>query len=115
MVLVYKDEREGVKTWADVESSGISFDEYEIMATDSNEKDELETIIINMDSSMLKTYKSKLDGDEALRVADNKYSSQVYFHTLFLYSILKQRNYNFSLDGDIQTEKTLGGSSSGPL
>lgn len=107
MVLVYKDERGGVKTWADVESSGISFDEHEIMATDSNEKDELETIIINMDSSMLKTYKSKLDGDEALRVADNKYSSQVYFHTLFLYSILKQRNYNFSLDGDIKAEKTL--------
>ena len=34
MVLVYKDERDGVKTWKDVEASGIPFDEAEIMATD---------------------------------------------------------------------------------
>lgn len=107
LVLVYKDEREGVVTWSDLESNGISFDDYEIMATLSSEEDELEKIFINMDSSMIKTYKSKLDGDEALIVADNKYATQVYFHTLFLYSILKQRNYTFSLEGDSKSEKTL--------
>ena len=51
-----------------------------------------------MDSSLLRTYKSKLDGDEALQIADNKYVSQVYFHTLFLYSTLKQKKLRFSLD-----------------
>jgi hypothetical protein len=60
-----------------------------------------------MDSSLLRTYKSRLDGDEALRVADNKYVAQVYFHALFLFSILKQRNYNFSLTDDNRSEKTL--------
>lgn len=104
MILVYKNEREGVKTWGELESLGITFDESEIMATFTNEKDELETIFINMDSSLLRTYKSKLDGDEALRVADNKYVSQVYFHTLFLYSILKQKKLNFSF---AENEKTL--------
>jgi hypothetical protein len=99
MVLVYRDEREGVKTWNDLEPAGISFDDTEIMATDTNDKDELETIFINMDSSLLRSYKSKLDGDEALQVADNKYISQVYFHTLFLYSILKQKKMRFSLEG----------------
>lgn len=98
MVLVYKDEREGVKTWSDFEASGSPFDEVEIMATDTNDKDELETIFINMDSSLLRTYKSKLDGDEVLQIADNKYVSQVYFHTLFLYSILKQKKLRFSLE-----------------
>jgi hypothetical protein len=106
MVLVYKDERDGVTTWNDVEASGISFDEAEIMATDINEKDELEKILINMDSSLLRTYKSKLDGDEALQIADNKYVSQVYFHTLFLYSTLKQKKLRFSLD-EPQGEKTM--------
>jgi hypothetical protein len=106
MVLVYKDEREGVKTWSDLESSGISFDNTEIMATDTNDKDELETIFINMDSSLLRSYKSKLDGDEALQVADNKYISQVYFHALFLYSILKQKKIRFSFE-DQQGEKAV--------
>ena len=108
MVLVYKDEREGVKTWGDFEnsSSGIYFDDVEIMATDTNDKDELETIFINMDSSLLRTYKSKLDGDEVLQIADNKYISQVYFHTLFLYSILKQKKVRFSLD-DPQGDKPV--------
>jgi hypothetical protein len=106
MVLVYKDERDEVTTWNDVEASGIPFDEAEIMATDTNEKDELEKIFINMDSSLLRTYKSKLDGDEALQIADNKYVSQVYFHTLFLYSILKQKKLRFSLD-EPQGEKTM--------
>lgn len=106
MVLVYKDERAGVTTWNDVEASGISFDEAEIMATDTSEKDELEKILINMDSSLLRTYKSKIDGDEALQIADNKYVSQVYFHTLFLYSILKQKKLRFLLD-EPQGEKTM--------
>ncbi|MGA3209130.1 MAG: hypothetical protein ABSE05_15085 [Syntrophales bacterium] len=107
LVLVYKDERENVVTWNDLGESGISFDEQEIMATLTNENDELEKIFVNMDSSLLRTYKSRLDGDEALRVADNKYVAQVYFHALFLFSILKQRNYNFSLTDDNRSEKTL--------
>lgn len=106
MVLVYKDEREGVRTWSDLEASGISFDDTEIMATDTNDKDELETIFINMDSSLLRSYKSKIDGDEALQVADNKYISQVYFHTLFLYSILKHKKIRFSFE-DQQVEKPV--------
>jgi len=97
MVLIFQDEREGVKTWGELAEIGISFDGTEIMAVDTNDKDELETIFINMDSNLLRTYKSRIDGDEALRLADNKYATQVYFHTLFLYSILKQRNYSFAI------------------
>lgn len=107
LVLVYKDERENVTTWNNLAELGISFDEQEIMSTLSNENDELEKIFINMDSSLLRTYKSKFDGDEALRVADNKYVAQVYFHSLFLFSIFKQKNYNFSLNDNNNSEKTL--------
>ena len=61
----------------------------------------------NMGSILFKSYKSQFDGDEQLKVADNKYISQVYFHSLFLYSILKQRNYIFSLGSDNNQDKTL--------
>ncbi len=107
LILVYKDERENVTTWDNVAGLGVSFDEQEIMYPLSNENDELEKIFINMDSSLLRTYKSKFDGDEALRVADNKYVAQVYFHTLFLFSILKQKNYNYYLNDNNRSEKTL--------
>ena len=77
------------------------------MATLSNDDDELETIFINMDSHLLKSYKSKFDAEEQLKIADNKYASQVYFHTLFLYSILKQKNYNISINPDGYQEKVV--------
>jgi len=107
MELVYKDGNEGVMTWNKMTENGILFDGTEVMATLSNDDDELETIFINMDSHVLKSYKSKFDGEEQLQIADNKYISQVYFHTLFLYSILKQKNYRFSLNGDSNQDKTL--------
>jgi len=107
LVLVYKDERENVTTWNTLEEHGIAFDEQEIMATLPNDKDELEKIFVNMDSSLLRSYKSRIDGDEALQVADNKYVSQVYFHTLFLYSTLKQRKYTFALFDEPDNSKEL--------
>lgn len=60
-----------------------------------------------MDSHLLKSYKSKFDGEEQLKIADSKYASRVYFHTLFLYSILKQRNYNFSELSESNQEKNV--------
>jgi len=108
LILVYRSGRENVETWENLESKGLSFDEKEIMATLCDEEDELEKIFINMDSSLLKTYKSTLKSEEALLIADNKFTSQVYFHTLFLYSTLKQRKYNFTLgDGYSTEDKTL--------
>ncbi len=109
MILVYRDDKEGVTTWtwSKLEDKGLYMDDYEIMATLSNDKDELEKIFINMGSGLIKSYKSKLDGYDSLRIADNKYASQVYFHTLFLYSILKQKKYIFTQDGDNNVEKTF--------
>jgi hypothetical protein len=107
LILVYKDERENVTTWNDLIELNIAFDDQETMATFTDENEKLEKIFINMDSSLLRTYKSRLDSDEALTLADNKYVTQIYFHTLFLFSILKQRNYNYSLNGDQGIEKTL--------
>jgi hypothetical protein len=95
MIRVYKDERGGVMTWSGIESSGIIFDENEIMAISTSEKEELEKIFINMDSSMLRSHKSKITNENGLKTADNKYISQIYFHTLFLFSVLKTKKIKF--------------------
>lgn len=105
IIRVYKDERQGIMTWSEIETSGINFDETEIMAIYANEKDELEKIFINMDSTMLRSHKSKITTENGLKTADNKYISQIYFHTLFLYSVLKAKKMKFSLE-DIEGKES---------
>ena len=56
----------------------------------------LEAIYINMDSHVLKAHKGRIKAitEEQLKLADKKYISSVYFHTLFLFAIAKSRNYS---------------------
>jgi len=59
--------------------------------------DSLDTIFINMDSTVLKRMKSKqrnISSEQSQRI-DQLYVSQVYFHTLFLYLISKNRRFVF--------------------
>ena len=97
--LVYKEKREGISSWDELESSGIEMD-YPVIMHPFVEGDQLDTIYINMDSSVLKTYKSKIRSitEEQMELADKKYISSVYFHTLFLFSIAKQKKYDVSKD-----------------
>ena len=57
--------------------------------------DKLECIYINMDSHVLKNYKSrkKTINTEQIQLADKRYVSSVYFHTLFLFVIAKNQQY----------------------
>lgn len=93
-IRVYETEREGTKTWADLENNGIEFN-YDVIMHPFAESDRLEKIYVNMDSSVLKNYRSKLKGGiEQYEIADKRYVSAVYFHTLFLYTIIKSRKYS---------------------
>jgi hypothetical protein len=93
-ILVYKEERDGSKTFDDLESFGITMD-YQTIMHPFIENDKLERIFINMDSTVLKNYKSKLRSEMQLQMADRKYISSVYFHTLMLFAITKQKKYEF--------------------
>jgi hypothetical protein len=53
-----------------------------------------------MDGSVLKAYKSKLRSPEQYQLADRRYVTAVYFHTLFLYAINRQRGYEVGKSGD---------------
>ena len=57
--------------------------------------EKLESVYINMDSTVLKNFKAKTRNasQEQLNLADNRYIASVYSHTLFLYSITKAHKY----------------------
>jgi len=74
-----------------------------IMYIYSTDGEKLEKIYINLDSTVLKNYKSKLKSSELREKAEKEYIAKVYFHTLFLYSINKNSKYRIT-KGDNQDE-----------
>ncbi|QXD13939.1 hypothetical protein GQ464_010765 [Rhodocaloribacter litoris] len=90
--LVYEEKRDGYLDWEALEAQGISMNHDTVMHP-SVEGDKLDAIYVNMDSRVLKDYKSKLKTAEQLDLADKRYISSVYFHTLFLYMITRNRKY----------------------
>jgi len=102
--LVYKDEKEGFLTWDQLAEASIDMDWQKVMYPMAS-GDTLLEIYINMDSNVLRNFKSKLKDQEQLDVADRKYIASVYFHTLFLYTITKNRQYEINRKGkDGQSE-----------
>jgi len=102
-VLVYHErppEQPNVKIWADIEAAGIQMD-WPVVMHPFVENEQLNAIYINMDSSVLRNYKSRLGNlsPEQAAVADKRYISSVYFHTVFLYSITKNRQYEMKKAG----------------
>ncbi|HEY1707221.1 MAG TPA: hypothetical protein VGG10_03080 [Rhizomicrobium sp.] len=92
-VMVYREAGRGGLTWDDLESRGISMN-HEIVVVPQVEGEALSEIYINMDSNALLSHRAKLNKEEAIAVADKRYLSAVYFHTLFLYVITKNRKYD---------------------
>ena len=98
MRLVYSDAKDGKISWDWFEGeSGISMD-HDTVVFPLVSGDVLETIFINMDSSVLRKHRSKLKGHDAIETANKRYISAVYYHTLFLYSISRNRNYSIVQD-----------------
>ena len=103
--LVYQEKKEGFLSWEDCGNAGIEM-EYNTVVYPVVTGEQLETIYLNMDSHVLKTHKGRIKAitEEQIKLADKKYISSVYFHTLFLFAIAKSRNYSVK-QGD--TEKDL--------
>lgn len=102
-VLVYKergDDQVAVRTWEEIGNSGIDMD-WQVVMHPFVEEDQLKTVYINMDSSTLLNYKSRLAnvGPEQVELSDKRFISSVYFHTIFLYSTTKGKKYEMKRDG----------------
>jgi hypothetical protein len=89
---VYQSADDGTPTWDDVANAGVEMD-YATVMHPQVEGEKLDAILVNMNSRVLMDYKSDQRGEEAVRVAEKRYLSSVYFHTLFLYMITKRRGY----------------------
>ncbi|MBU6122319.1 hypothetical protein [Hymenobacter siberiensis] len=93
-VFMYREHKDGAATWEQMEGVGVTVNHDTIVhpfATGDN----LEKIYINMDSKVLKNFRSKYRNinEEQLEITGRKYWTAVYMHTLFLYSITKNRKY----------------------
>ncbi|MEM6737943.1 MAG: hypothetical protein AAF620_17930 [Bacteroidota bacterium] len=110
-VLVYKGEKEGknVITWDKLEEQSISMGYDTVMYPLGKGDSELERIYINMDSHVFKSFmsKTKHPNEQQIKMAENKYISSVYFHTLFLYTITKNRGYQISKLKENKSEPDL--------
>jgi hypothetical protein len=98
-ILVYREKKDDRSIgWDDLENKGISMNYETVMHPMGKGGDELDKIYINMDSHVLKSFLSKTKNptEDQLKVADNKFISSVYFHTLFLYTITKNRGYEIN-------------------
>jgi hypothetical protein len=102
LALAYKEEGKGDITWETLEAQGISFD-HQVVMHPFVEGDVLSAIYINMDSGVLLNNRGRVSTEAAITLAERRYISTVYFHTLFLYMITRHRGYDISRskkDGD---------------
>lgn len=96
LILVYRENKEGEerKIWADLDTAGITMNYETIVHPFAEEADVLQSIFVNMDSRVLKDYKTTLKNAEQYEAAEKRYYTSVYFHTLFLFTISKNKKYS---------------------
>ena len=93
LVLVNKDAGRGDMTWAQLNDQGIEMDHDAVMHLGVDEDNVLADIYVNMDSRVVLNHRSRLSSEEAIEVAQKRYISGVYFHSLFLYAITQNKRY----------------------
>lgn len=94
-LLAKAPKQDGWLSWDKAEEMGAEIN-YETVMHPIAEGEILKTILINMDSSVWMNYRTSLGKSPAqdlLDAAQHRYISSVYFHTLFLYMIMKSRGY----------------------
>jgi len=97
-VFMYETQKDGCTTWALVELGTGEPINHKTVVQPLVEGDNLEKIYINMDSTVLRNFRSKYRNitEEQQELTASKYWTAVYMHTLFLYSITKNRKYEVS-------------------
>jgi hypothetical protein len=96
--------KEDAVSWDAVqEATGLNMDNSSVMAAEA-EGDVLKTIYVNMESGVLMNFKKqfKNPNENQLELANRKYYTAVYFHTLFLYTITKKKGYEINQRKDGQ-------------
>lgn len=93
LVLCSKDGGEGRKSWEELQEGGVDMG-YDVVVQPFVDEDKLSRIYVNLDSSVLKDFNGGAKSTEAAELAERRYVSAVYFHTLFLFATTKSRKYD---------------------
>lgn len=111
--LVFKEATEespDVLTWEKLGESGIEMDWEIPMQPFVGDDGNLEKVFINMDSRVLRNFirGQGAIGIEQQELAQNRYISSVYFHTIFLFSITKNKKYELKRnDAEVDLQEYL--------
>lgn len=93
LILCSRERGEGRKTWEELGDAGIEMG-YETVVLPFVDEEKLSRIYVNIDSTVLKDFNGRAKSPEAAELAERRYVSAVYFHTLFLFATTKARKYD---------------------
>ncbi|SFD76930.1 hypothetical protein [Salipiger profundus] len=93
LVLCSKAGGDGSKSWEEIAEAGIEMN-HDVVVYPFVDEDQLSRIYVNVDSRVLKDFNTGARSSEAVELAERRYISAVYFHTLFLFATTKSRKYD---------------------
>jgi hypothetical protein len=105
LVLCSREGGDGRKSWDDVNEAGVEMD-YGVVVKPILDGDKLSSIYINVDSAVLRDFKSGAKSSEASELAERRYVTAVYFHTLFIFATTKSRKYDLQ-QGEGESRKEV--------
>jgi hypothetical protein len=105
LVLCSQEGGPGLKSWEEIAEAGIEMN-YDVVVYPFVDDDKLARIYVNMHSRVLRDFNSGARSPEAVELAERRYISAVYFHTLFLFATTKSRKYDMRRGGDGDAEGT---------
>ena len=92
LVLCSRDGANSTKSWDEIALAGVDMN-FDVVVYPFVDDDKLSRIYINLDSGVLRDFKSGNRSADAIELAERRYVSTVYFHTLFLFATTKSRKY----------------------
>ncbi|MBT9372606.1 hypothetical protein [Rhizobium sp. CSW-27] len=93
LILCSRDGVNNTKSWHDIQAAGVEMS-FDVVVYPFVDEDKLSRIYINLDSSVLRDFKSGSRSPDAVELAERRYVSTVYFHTLFLFATTMSRKYS---------------------
>lgn len=105
LVLCSKEGGPGMSSWDEIGAAGVEMN-FGVVVFPFVDDDKLARIYVNVDSTVLKDFMSGAKSPEAIEIAERRYISAVYFHTLFLFATTKAKNYDLR-QGEPGSEKDV--------
>ncbi len=104
LILCSKAGGVGLKSWEEINEAGIDMS-HDVVVYPYVEDDQLSRIYVNVDSRVLKDFNTGARSSEAVELAERRYISAVYFHTLFIFATTKSRKYDLKRGVDQDSEE----------